>query len=209
MRTSNIWHLNRSSLYAVVSDISHRDPHQTALIKLWFQDYGSGLRKCKYTITKDWHVDFWTTTRIYQGTPNPMSQLQRDFQSQFMRDVRYYNGTSLWKKVMIDEDIGWFCFFLFSVVLLLLICKGTAPLLLSEVSFKRRKIKTFWLWSTPRWRFSWWCCCWLVTMKVFVIYDESWTDGGDILLCDDEGGRRLLWLAGNPKLTEGGSKRGI
>ena len=142
----------------------------------------------------------------YQGTPNPMPQLQRDFQSQFMRDVRYYNGTSLWKKVMIDEDIGWFCFFLFSVVLLLLICKGTAPLLLSEVSFKRRKIKTFWLWSTPRWRFSWWCCCWLVTMKVFVI---SWTDGDNNLLCDDEGGRRLLWLAGNPKLTEGGSKRGI
>ena len=31
----------------------------------------------------------------YQGTPNPMPQLQRDFQSQFMRDVRYYNGTSL------------------------------------------------------------------------------------------------------------------
>ena len=39
--SSNIWHLNRSSLYAVVSDISHRDWRpdcldQTLISRLWF-----------------------------------------------------------------------------------------------------------------------------------------------------------------------------
>ena len=65
-QTSNIWHLNRSSLYAVVSDISHRDPTRRLWsnfdFKIMVQSWGNvNIQSGKIS---------WTTTRI-SGDPQP------------------------------------------------------------------------------------------------------------------------------------------
>ena len=180
MRTSNIWHLNRSSLYAVVSDISHRDPTRRLWsnfdFKIMVQSWGNvniQSRKIEMLI-------FEQQQGYIRGPPTPCPNFSVTFKANSWEMSVITMGLACERRWWLMEILVGF---------------ASSCCLLSCCFF-------FVL-------ISWWYCCWLVTMKVFVIYDESLIDGDNNLLCDDEGGRRLLWLAGNPKLTEGGSKRGI